>query len=107
VKHHRALQPRHLAHGNAFENVGSCELKGFIGIKSKASQVGVEDAAIAAFASTQPDLDIDEAKRWAAEHGVALVVFLDWTQFIEQALHWSGKPYITLERPKSPGAPTG
>ena len=104
MKHHRALQPRHLAHGNAFENVGSCELKGFIRIKSKASQVGVEDAAIA---STQPDLDIDEAKLWAAEHGVALVVFLDWTQFIEQALHWSGKPYITLERPKSPGAPTG
>ena len=61
---------------------------------SKAAKAGMEDAAIGAFAASQPNLSIDEAKLWAAERGIALVVFRTWEGFVEQALHWSDVSYL-------------
>jgi hypothetical protein len=61
-------------------------------LATKAVGANVADAAIVAVAAAQPEIAIEEARRWAAERGVVLTVFLGWEAFIRQALFWSATP---------------
>ena len=61
---------------------------------SKAASAGVGDAAMTAFSGEGAELPIEEAKHWASDRGVALMVILSWRQLIEQALHWASTPYM-------------
>lgn len=52
----------------------------------------VEEAVMVAIAPS-PDLSLlEEARWWAAERGVLLTLFSDWSSLVEQALHWSSTP---------------
>lgn len=55
------------------------------------------EAAEAVMVAIAPNPDmslLDEARRWAAERGVALTLFNDWPSLVEQALHWSATPAL-------------
>jgi hypothetical protein len=56
---------------------------------------GVGDAVMVAIAPSPALSLLDEARAWAAERGVALSVFTDWSALVTQALHWAPTP--TLE----------
>jgi hypothetical protein len=64
-------------------------------LATRASEKGVNDAIMVAVASSQQDLRLHEAQAWAAQKGVALAVFNDWSVLARQVLLWS--PIATLE----------
>ncbi|WP_456622179.1 MULTISPECIES: restriction endonuclease, SacI family [unclassified Bradyrhizobium] len=64
-------------------------------LATRAAEKGVSDAIMVAVAGGQPDIRFNEAQAWAAQKGVALTLFQDWTTLIRQVLLWSSTP--TLE----------
>lgn len=61
---------------------------------SKCLANNVDEAVMVAIAPSPPINLLEEAKAWAAERGVTLTVFSDWSSLLLQALHWG--PAATL-----------
>jgi hypothetical protein len=57
-------------------------------LATRAAEKDVPDAIMVAMASGQPDLRLHEAQAWAAQKGVALTVFQDWSTLTWQVLHY-------------------
>jgi hypothetical protein len=54
----------------------------------------VPEAVMIAIAPN-PDMSLlEEARLWAAERGVALTLFSDWSTLVEQSLHWASTPAL-------------
>lgn len=61
---------------------------------SKCAQAGVGEAIMVAIAPAPEIRLLGEARAWAAERGVNLVLFADWRSLVEQTLHWSPEPTL-------------
>lgn len=63
-------------------------------LASKCIEAGVGEAVMVAIAPAPEIRLLDEAKAWAAERGVNLVLFSDWGTLVGQALHWAPLPSL-------------
>jgi hypothetical protein len=55
----------------------------------KAAGSGVREAAVLAVASGQQALNVEDARDFALQRGVALTVIIGWRAFIDQVLFWA------------------
>jgi SacI restriction endonuclease len=67
------------------KSVGLADLGAFV---AKATSAGVARAGVLAVAPHQEPLDVGVVQRAAAEHGLALEVFLGWAGYLHQLVFW-------------------
>jgi hypothetical protein len=60
----------------------------------KCQDAQVPDAVMVAIAPSPEISLLDEARRWAAQRGVGLTLFSDWSSLVEQTLHWASAPAL-------------
>lgn len=61
---------------------------------SKCAEAGVGEAVMVAIAPAPEIKLLAEARAWAAERGVSLVLLSDWPALVRQALHWGPMPTL-------------
>jgi hypothetical protein len=61
---------------------------------SKCAEAGVGEAVMVAIAPAPEIKLVGEAQAWAAERGVNLILFSDWSTLVRQALHWAPTPTL-------------
>lgn len=60
----------------------------------KAIKAGAHDAGMLVVSGKQPQIDSISPIDWAADRGLALILFMGWKGFIEQLLFWSPAPSL-------------
>jgi hypothetical protein len=69
-----------------------------ITLASRVAEAGIGEAIMVAVAAAQPELPIDEARKWSAQRAVSLSFFREWGPLVRQVLLWAPMP--TLEAAK-------
>lgn len=69
-----------------------------ITLASRTADAGVGEAIMVAVAAGQPEIPIDEPRKWAAQRNVSLSFYRDWSTLVRQVLLWA--PAATLAAAK-------